>query len=104
MQDLAVCSEPAMMDSLRVLLMMGLFIIVGYLIGDQAKVNYERLRQPKAAVSEECKLHGRKLKDCPPGSHEQNSDDSSSQEPPTDDSGATDGRGESALPSENDGD
>lgn len=101
-RELAVCADPAMMDSLRILLMAGAFTIVGFFIAEQAKANYERRRQPKVVHAEDCKLHGRKLKDCPPGSHDQqNSDDSSSQEPPTDnESGASDGRGESALPDE----
>jgi hypothetical protein len=103
MQELAVCGNPAMMDSLRVLLIMGIIFSFGVLMVAQATDQAERLknlRRPKAALAEDCKLHSRKLKDCPPGSHS-NSDDSPSQEPPTDDdSGATDGQGESALPDE----
>lgn len=99
-ESLAVCNDPTMMDSLRILLLSGICLALGGIIADQAQANYARLRKPRTAPSEECKLHSRKLADCPPGSHN-NSDDSSSQEPPTDDdSGATDGRGESALPNE----
>jgi hypothetical protein len=96
---LALCNTPGMLDGLRLLILIGMGLIGLALAIDYTAHMTNWKPKPKVVVEEECKLHSRKLKDCPPGSHdEQNSNDSPSQEPPTDTSGASEGQGESALP------
>lgn len=68
---LGICNDQAMMDSLRVLMLVAILLLALVWFWDRVDLRKERGAKPKPSVGEDCKLHSRKRKDCPPGSHDE---------------------------------